>query len=82
MEVGDSPDHGGTSDEMIALGDQRSHERDILRVRLDERVFGVVVVCVFDGTVFGVVIDPNDLVTVTEKFLNDVSADKACRSSH
>ena len=44
VEIGDSPDHGGGSENLIAFADQFPHQFFILDVTLDKMVIGVMVV--------------------------------------
>src|SRR5262249_27214968 len=80
VEVGDSADHRGTGDEVVAVGDELSHQLDVARVTLDEPVVRLAVVGVAAGAVLGVVAHAHHLVAALQQLLYDVAADEARRA--
>ena len=52
VKVGDTADHGGSGDHLVAVAGELFHQRHILGVALDASVAGVGVVALLDGPYF------------------------------
>ena len=77
VKVGNASDHRGPGNQVIAIGDERCHERDILRVSFHEGVPRVVIVGVGHRPVLGEVVNTDNLVPPGQELLHDITADEA-----
>jgi hypothetical protein len=76
VEVGDPPDHGGSGDEVVAVGEQLREEVGVAGIGHDQAVVGMVVVRLRDRTVLRVIVDADDAVTARQQLLDDIAADE------
>jgi hypothetical protein len=77
VEVGDAADHGGTGDDLIAVGRQFRHQRHVLAVAEHEAVIGVAVMGFGDRAVFAEIVDADDMVPVLEQLGDDITRNEA-----
>ena len=77
MKVRNTSNHCGTGDEMIAIGKQLPEQRLVFGVSLDKLKTGLTLMRLRSRSVFGKVIQPEDIVPRRQKFIDEITADKS-----
>ena len=76
VEVADAADHRRGRDDLVDIGRQLGHQRDVLGVALDEPVARMVVVRLGQAAVLAEVVEPDDLVAGVEQLVDEVAVDE------
>ena len=77
MEVADAPDHGRSSNDLVAVIGHRPHQFGVLTVAAHQLVSRMTIVLLGDFAVFGEIVYANNLMSPAEKFIDDIAAQKA-----
>ena len=80
MEVRNATDHRSTSDKVIAAIERPLHHRRIRGITLDQRIRRIIVVALGNPSVFGVVVNSDDLMAATQQLLDDIPTNEAGRA--
>ena len=77
VEIGDSADHRGAGNDLVALGRELGQQLRVFGVALDQPVAGVVVEAARDRAVLAEVVDADDLVAGQQQVGDKIAADEA-----